>query len=219
MVNLIIVGTGAVAAEITSFMATAQYKWNDEDIQIKGYLEFDEYRYLHKQYKYTAPILGDINSYEVKSDDYFIIANATVSLKKQFAQKLQSNGAKFINLLHPTCIISPTAEIGIGNVLSAGCQIGPLARIGDFNILTSGSVISHDCVVGDFNSFSSVILCGHSIVGNSNSFYIRSTVIPHIKVGDNCTIQAGMMVDKDLPDGTIMYYRFKEKIIAIPKQD
>lgn len=217
MINLIIVGTGAVAAEITSFMATAQYKWNGEDIQIKGYLEFEEYRYLHEQYKYTAPVLGDIDSYEIQPEDFFIIANANISFKKQFANKLQSKGANFINLIHPTCVISPTAEIGVGNVLSMGCQVGPLAKLGNFNILTTGSSISHDCIVGDFNSFSSVIVCGHSTIGNSNSFYIRSTVIPYVKVGDNCTIQAGMMVDKDVPDGTTVFYKFKERIMAIPQ--
>lgn len=219
MINLIIVGTGAVAAEITSFMATAQYKWNGENIHIKGYLEFEEYRYLHARYRYSAPILGDIDTYEIQPEDNFIIANANVLLKKKFAQKLQSEGANFINLIHPTCVISPTAEIGVGNVLSMGCQIGPIAKVGNFNILTTGTSISHDCIVGDYNSFSSVIVCGHSIIGNSNNFYIRSTVIPHVKVGDNCTIQAGMMVDKDVPDGTTVFYKFKERLMAIPQSN
>lgn len=218
MIDLIIVGTGAVAAEITSYMCSAQYKWQGENIQIKGYLEFEEYRYLHTQYGYYAPILGDINTYDIQQNDFFIIANANAELKKKFAIQLLDKGAKFINLIHPTCIISPTAEIGIGNIISPDCHIGPIAKVGDFNTLTTGTMISHDCIVGDYNSFSSVLVCGHSTIGNSNNFYVRSTITPHIIIGNCCTIQAGMVVDKNVPDGTTVFYKYKERILAIPKQ-
>lgn len=218
MINLIIVGTGAVAAEITSFIEGTTYLWDNDIIEIKGYLEFEEYRYLHKEYNYIAPILGDIDSYEILEDDYFIVANANVSLRVDFVDRLNKKGAKFINLIHPTAIISRTAQIGIGNILSPNTQIGPNAKVGDFNILTSYSCISHDCKVGDYNSFSTCIVCGHATIGSRNSFYIRSTVIPKITIGNDCIIQAGMVVDKNTPDNATIFYRFKEKIIAIPKE-
>lgn len=218
MINLIIVGTGAVAAEITSFIEEATYLWNNEIINIKGYLEFEEYRYLHEEYKYTAPILGDIDSYEILENDYFIIANANVKLRADFAFRLKNKGAKFINLIHPTAIVSRTAQIGIGNILSPYTQIGPNAKLGDFNILTSFSCASHDCKIGDYNSFSTCIVCGHASIGNRNSFYIRSTVVPKVTIGDDCIIQAGMVVDKNTPDNATVFYRFKEKTIAIPKE-
>ena len=218
MIYLIIVGTGAVAAEVTSFIEGTNYFYNGESIKIKGYLEFEEYRYLHEEYKYTAPILGDLNYYNIQEDDYFIVANANVTLRTKFVGILKNKGAKFINLIHPTAIISKTAQIGVGNILSPGCQIGPKAIVGDFNIMTSYSCISHDCKIGDFNSFSTCIVCGHAVIGNNNSFYIRSTVVPNVTIGNNCIIQAGMVVDKNSPDNTTIFYRFKEKIIAIPKE-
>lgn len=218
MINLIIVGTGAVAAEVTSFLEGADYNHNGESIQIKGYLEFEEYKYLHEEYGYTAPILGDLNSYSIQKEDYFIVANANVSLRTKFVETLKNRGAKFINIIHPTAIVSKSAQLGIGNILSPGCQIGPKAIVGDFNIMTSYSCISHDCKVGNFNSFSTCIVCGHATIGDNNSFYIRSTVIPNITIGNNCTIQAGMIVDKNTPDNTTVFYRFKEKLMAIPKE-
>ncbi len=72
--------------------------------------------------------------------------------------------------------------------------------------------------MGDYNSFSTCIVCGHAIIGNRNSFFIRSTVIPKISVGNDCTVQAGMVVDKNIPDNATVFYRFKEKTIAIPKE-
>ena len=217
MVNLVIIGTGAVAAELTSGLETAIYTWNSDPIQIKGYLEFEEYRFLHKQYQYKAPILGTIDDYIIEDGDKFIVANADVSLRTQFAEKMRKKGAEFINLIHPSCLVSPTSEMGIGNILSPYCQVGPVAKVGDFNILTSFSCISHDSIVGSFNSFSSCIVCGHCTIGNKNSFYIRSSIIPHITIGDNCIVQAGMTVDKNVPDGTTVFYRYKEKIMAIPQ--
>lgn len=217
MINLVIVGTGAVAAEVTGYLETAAYTWKESPIRIKGYLEYAEFRYLHRLYRYTAPILGSIDDYEIAEGDYFIIANADVRLRLAFLGKLKEMGAEFINLIHPTCIIAPTAEMGIGNILSPHCQIGPLARVGDFNIMTSGTMISHDCVVGHLNSFSSVIVCGHVNIGSRNSFFVSSTVIPKITIGDDCTIQAGMVVDKDVPDGTTVFYKYKERIMAIPQ--
>lgn len=217
MVNLIIVGTGAVAAEITNYLETAEYRWEGNLLCIKGYLEYEEYRYLHAQYRFQAPILGTIENYVIEEGDVFIVANASVTLRKQFSDYLKTKGASFINLIHPTCLIASTSGMGIGNILSPYCQIGPLARVGDFNIMTSNTMISHDCKVGDFNSFSTVIVCGHVTIGNENNFYIRSTVIPHITIGDRCIIQSGMIVDKNVPDGTTVFYKYKERILAIPQ--
>lgn len=219
MIDLIIVGTGAVAAELTSNMSNAEYLWKGEEIRIKGYLEYEEYRYLHAQYRYDAPILGSIEDYSISDSDFFVIANANTSLRREFAIKLKKRGANFINLIHPSCIISPSSEMGLGNIFSPYCQIGPIAKLGDFNILTSYSCVSHDSIVGSFNSFSSCIVCGHCTIGDNNSFYVSSSIIPHVTIGNRCTIQAGMTVDKDVPDDTTIFYRFKEKVMAIPKND
>ena len=67
------------------------------------------------------------------------------------------------------------------------------------------------------NSFSSVIVCGYCHIGDNNSFWIKSTVVYSVNVGSNCVIQAGMVVDKDVPDGTTVFYKYKERIMAIPK--
>lgn len=78
-------------------------------------------------------------------------------------------------------------------------------------------MISHDCKVGNNNILSTALLCGHVTVGDNNRFGIRSTVIPHIHIGNKTLIQAGMVVDKNVPDEATIFHRFKEKIIAIPQ--
>ena len=60
-------------------------------------------------------------------------------------------------------------------------------------------------------------LAGSVKVGSNNYFGLRSTVIPGVEVGNNNVIQAGMIVDKNVKDDTTVFYRFKEKVMAIPK--
>ncbi len=221
MVELIIVGTGAVAAEQTLNIEQSDYFWAGAKIAIKGYLEFpgygaSKYSGLYAHYGYTQPFLGEIDTYAVQPEDRFIIANGNNALRKQYAEALLGRGARFINLIHPTVQVAPTAKLGIGNIISPFSMIGPKAVAGDFNVLTSYSALSHDCRMGSYNFLSSSIVCGHVKIGDGNELNVRSAVIPDVEIGNGCVVQAGMVVDKNVPDGTTVFHRFKEKVLAIP---
>lgn len=217
--KIIIVGTGAVAAEITSIIEDSKYGEN-ASAEIKGYLEYsyniDNY---YRKYKFVKPILGDIDTYLPMEGDLFVIGVADISFRRKLIGILESKNAQFMNIIHHTAIIARTAHLGKGNIINPNCMIGPNAVLGDFNLLTSGSIISHDCVVGNNNVLSTGLLCGHVALGSDNYFGIRGTVIPHVVIGNNNVIQAGMIVDKDVPNEATVFYRFKEKVIAIPKKD
>ena len=211
---LIIIGTGAVAAEITSLIEEPQHGFA-YGVDIKGYLCLND---VHvKKYEYKKPYLGKVDDYSPKEDDYFIIAIGDNVYRKENANKIIAKSGKIITLIHSSCIIADTAKIGIGNIINPFSMVGPKAEIGNFNVITSQSFISHDCKIGNFNFFSTTGLCGHVEIGNENTFNIKSTVIPHIKIGNRNQIQAGMIVDKNIDDDTTVFHRFKEKVIAIPK--
>lgn len=221
MARLIIVGTGAVAAEQTLNIEQSDYYCEGSKIEIKGYLEFpgytqSQYNYLYAHYQYKKPFLGEIDTYEVQPEDRFIIGNGNNSLRKKFAEMLLKKRAKFVNLIHPTVQVAPTAKLGIGNIISPFSMVGPKAVIGNFNVVTSYSAISHDCKMGDYNFLSSCIVCGHVTIGSNNQLNVRSAVIPDVEIGNDCIVQAGMVVDKNVPDGTTVFHRFKEKVLAIP---
>ncbi|MEG2471573.1 MAG: hypothetical protein RSA75_09950 [Bacteroidales bacterium] len=54
---------------------------------------------------------------------------------------------------------------------------------------------------------------------DDNYFGIRGTTLPNIEIGSKNTIQAGMIVDKNIENESTCFYRFKEKVLAIPKVD
>lgn len=214
MKDIIIIGTGAVASELTMYLRDI------EDVKLKGYLEYDyNLEKYYNAYHYEMPVLGDIDSYVPQENDYFLIGVAHVGFRQKVIATLKSKGARFYTLIHPTALIAKDAVIGEGCTIAPFCIIGPNAHLGDFNILTSYSTISHDCRVGVNNSFSTVIVCGRVKIGNNNTFYVRSTVQPDLNIGDNNTIAAGMLVDTNIGNDTTVFYRFKERVLAIPKVD
>ena len=214
MKNIVIVGTGAVASELTMYIKDIK------DIQLKGYLEYDyNVNKYYNSYHYEMPVLGDVDTYIPVANDFFLIGVSDVRFRQRVISILKTKSAKFYTLIHPTALIASDAVIGLGCTIAPFCVIGPNAYIGDFNLLTSFTAISHDCVLGENNTFSSVIVCGRVKIGNNNTFYIRSTVQPDLRIGNNNTIAAGMIVDTNIQDDSTVFYRFKERFIAMPKYD
>ena len=217
MKNIIIVGTGAVAAELTSYIEDNNLICS-EKINLIGYLEYDyNIESYYKKYKLTKPVLGNIDDFTPKNEQEFLIGFANINFKKIIIDKLLFKKATISNFIHHSAIVANTSEIGKGNVIYPHCIIGPKVTIGDYNTITSYSFISHDCILGNNNFLSTAGLAGRVEVGNNNFFGIRSTVIPSIKIGSNNTIQAGMVIDKNVNNDSTIFYRFKEQITAIHK--
>lgn len=185
MKQLIIVGTGAVAAETTSFIEDSQYS-SSYNVRIKGYLDINDHNML--KYEYRNPYLGEVENYAIETDDYFIVAIGNNNYRKENVDKILQKGDIFINLIHQTCIIANTAKIGIGNIIYPYSIIGPEVQLGDFNVLTSRSTISHDCSVGNYNFFAIASVSGNVNIGNENNFYTQSAVNPKIRIGNKNTI-------------------------------
>ena len=212
--NLIIIGTGAVASELTMYLDDIK------DVTLKGYLEYDyNLEKYYNSYHYEKPVLGDLDTYVPQENDYFLIGVSNNEFRKKIISTIFDKGAKFYTLVHPTAVVSRDAIIGEGCTIAPFCVVGPNTNIGKYNLLTSYTAISHDCILGDNNTFSSVIVCGRVKIGNNNTFYIRSTVQPDLRIGNNNVIAAGMIVDTCLQDNSMVFYRFKERFIAMPKYE
>lgn len=216
--NVILVGSGAVAAELTSYIEDRNKNSENHQMNILGYLEFEENieKYWSK-YKLKKPVLSDIYSYEIKEDDHFIVAIADLGFRKKMINILKSRSGRTIGFIHQSVIISDSAIIGEGSIIYPHCIIGPNVEIGQHNFITSYSFISHDCKVGNNNFFATAGLGGRVIIGDDNFLGIRTTIIPNVNVGSGNMIQAGMVVDKNVDSNTTVFHRFKEKIIAISK--
>ncbi len=124
-----------------------------------------------------------------------------------------------MTLIHPTAIIAKTAIIGNGCILCPYTMVGPNVVLGDFNLMTSQSIISHDSIVGSYNFFATSLICGYSKIGDDNFFGVRATGVSNICIGNRNKIKAGMIIDKNIGDDSTLFYKYKERILAIPKGD
>jgi len=207
--KIIIIGTGALAAECLETINLMK------DISVIGFLDDygSENYYLNKiKYSYESDFLGTVNDYSFVENENVLVAFSATS-KKILFDFLSKKNLNLINLIHPSVSIPRSTFLGFGNIIGQNTVIGPNVRIGCGNIFTAYSFISHDCNVGDFNFFSTAGLAGNVTIGNSNFFGIRSTVIPDRVIGNENTIQAGMIVDRDIKSNSTVFYRYKERII------
>jgi len=221
MRDVIIIGTGAVAAELTSYIEDDNKKVESINrVVLKGYIDYDyNIDSYWKNYNLKGPVINDIDSYVPKENEEVIIGISDISFRNQMIELLIQKNAKIGSFIHSSVIIADNVQLGIGNIIYPFCIIGPNTTIGNYNMITSYSFISHDCKIGNGNFLSTAGIAGRIVVGNNNFFGIRSTVIPNIKIGDDNTIQAGMVVDKSIKDNTTVFYRYKEQIFAIAKDN
>ena len=214
--KIIIVGAGGHAAEIDEYIQYSQKKTGIQKLKVTGFI--DDNPDTYKKYQLSAPFLGDILHHEVQVDCNYIIGIANLAYRRKIVQALQVKGTKFIGFIHCDAYVSPSAKIGVGTVLAPNVNIGPNVQIGDFTLLNARCSMGHDSQIGHYNFISpNVCFSGGTVVGDENLFGINSATIPGIKVGNQNKIAAGMVLDKNVGNESVVFHRFKEKVIAIPK--
>jgi sugar O-acyltransferase (sialic acid O-acetyltransferase NeuD family) len=214
MNNIIVIGAGGHAAEISDYLE--RIISIDQSINLLGFL--DDNLGSYNQYQFNAPYLGTIKEHQIRPDVSYIIGIAAIHTRKQIINHFVNNGAHFTSLIHPSAYISPSASVGKGVIIAPYANIGPKVIIGDFNLLNARCSIGHDSILGTNNFVTpNVSFSGNTCIGDDNLFGINSATIPGISIGSRNTIAAGMVLDRSIADDTTVFFRHKEKIIAIPK--
>lgn len=213
MKEVIIIGAGGHAAEIDEYI---RFGSKDSEISVVGFIDDNENSY--KKYQFSAPYLGSIREHAVTLERYYIIGIANLAYRKPIVDKFLAEGGRFLTFVHALAYVSPSAITGQGVVVAPYVNIGPNVVIGDFTLLNARASIGHDSVIGAHNFISpNVSFSGNTRVGNENLFGLNSATIPGVCIGSWNKVAAGMVVDRDVADNSVIFYRFKEKVIAIPK--
>ena len=137
-----------------------------------------------------------IHSAENCSPTIISIGNNTV--RQKIANQLNCD---FATAIHPSAIISPSAQIAEGSVVMQGAIVQADAQIGKHCIINTGATVDHECVIGDYAHISpNATLCGNVHVGEGTQIGAGSVVVPNVKIGKWSLICAGSVVTKDIPD-------------------
>ena len=132
-----------------------------------------------------------------------IISIGNNRIRKMIAQRLET---RFEKAVHPSAIMSPSANVGDGTVVMQGAIVQACAEIGKHCIVNTGASVDHECVLEDYVHVSPhSTLCGNVHVGEGSWIGAGTTVIPGVKIGKWSVIGAGSVVVRDIPDGVVAY--------------
>lgn len=203
MKQIILIGAGGHAAEVVDYINYNNRVFPEKTIEILGFLDINKEAYNH--YEFEKPFLGTAEEHTILKNVEYLFCFGNLKYKKELVEKFTEGGALFLTFIHPTALISPSAKIGKGVLISHNASVGPKVVIGDFNILNSRCTIGHDSQIGDYNFISpQVSVSGNTKIGNSNMFGVNSATIPGVKIGNTNTIGAGSIITKNIADYSLV---------------
>ncbi|GAB5400302.1 MAG: acetyltransferase [Aureisphaera sp.] len=124
-------------------------------------------------------------------------------VRKKLSQKIN---ADFPILMHPSAVVYPSAEIGLGTTIMAQAVIDASVSLGRFCIVNHNATVAHNAVVGDYCHIAiNAAIAGGVTIGEGTLVGAGSVVLPGIKVGVGVVIGAGAVVTKDIPNGATVY--------------
>lgn len=107
------------------------------------------------------------------------------SVRKAKFEQCKKWGYSFENYIHPTVTMPSDLEIGEGNNILENVIIEAGVRIGDANLFFGGCIIGHESIVGNFNTFSlRSVVAGCVQIANNCFLGAASTVKDHVRFED-----------------------------------
>ncbi|RYE53438.1 MAG: acetyltransferase [Sphingobacteriales bacterium] len=157
---------------------------------------FDDNPTIHSLLNYPVQRFTDSGELLGK----FIVSIGNNRIRKDIVSLLKT---EFGVSIHKNATVSSRSVIGEGTVVMGGVVINTDSHIGRHCIVNTNASIDHDCSLEDFVHIApGAILCGDVYVGEGTLLGARAVVIPGIRIGKWCTIGAGSVIIKDIPDFT-----------------
>lgn len=202
MKNLVIIGGEGFAREAHD-LAYYCYGKDNNDLRVKGFLSDNPSNIESMGY---PPVLGKVAAYEPQPDDVFFCAIGNPVHREKTVSTIRDKGGAFINLIHPSAIISPSVELGVGVGIKAFCVLASDVEIGDFTFLQSSVIMGHDVKIGKFcqvNSFS--FFAGYVNVHDRAVINAGARLIQNTVVEEGAVVGMGSVVLNRVRSGTTVF--------------
>jgi sugar O-acyltransferase (sialic acid O-acetyltransferase NeuD family) len=163
---------------------------------------------------------GLFEKYENLNDVHFVFQSYDIKDMKAAIQRKNKLGipdSRYYTFIHPSCMISRSASIGVGSILLAHTVVNPNASLGKFNSVMSGVTIGHDAKIGDYNLIATQAIIANINMGDRNFVGINATTNNKISIGDDCMIGMASNVVHDVPSNTKCFGN-PAKVVSTPKR-
>ena len=157
-----------------------------------------------------APLLGPFGSaMEYPSDCFFVTGiGSTLNFwkNKDIIDSLGIPRERFATIVHPTAVISSSAQIGVGSVIYQNVCITTKALVGDHVLVLPNTVISHDVIIGDHCRITAgVSISGAVTIGKSCYIGSNTSIRNDVTIGDYSLIGMGSVVLEDIAENSVAF--------------
>lgn len=120
-------------------------------------------------------------------------------------EALQRGFRSFATVLDPTAVVSSTARIGEGSIVTASVTVGGEATLGRSTCLNAGTLVGHHAEIGDYASTGpGAVLCGYARLERGAFVGAGAVVGPKVTIGANAVVGLGAAVRRDVPEHTVV---------------
>ncbi|MDR2295487.1 MAG: NeuD/PglB/VioB family sugar acetyltransferase [Clostridiales Family XIII bacterium] len=203
MKDLYIIGAGGFGREVADSVRAINA--HEPKYRIAGFIDDDAS--LWGSVKNDVPVLGGreyLKTLPAAPATRAVIAIADARNKEGIAADLQAF-VTWVNIVHPTAVVSAYSEMGCGNVVQAHAFVSANTRIGDHCMINTKSGLGHDAELRDYVSVMSFCdVTGH--VRLERGVYLGTSVaiIPDVKIGEYAYICGGSVIFKDVKANAVM---------------
>ncbi len=115
-------------------------------------------------------------------------------------EKAESCGIfRWVNLVHPTASISPSASLGVGVFVGPQVSISSNAVVGDFVTIGRNSTFGHDSSIGDYSRLGpAVAIPGLVTLGKNVVVGPGASFVNGVRITDGVLIGAGSVVTRHI---------------------
>ena len=199
--NLVIIGAGGLAREVYDLAYLCF--GHQTNFKVKGFISDGPSNIERMGY---PKVISTVTDYVVEDNDVFFCAVGNVDDRKKTSEIILSKGGEFINLIHPTAIISPSVRIGQGVAVKAFCSLASNVTLGDFVYLQSSVIIGHDVVIESYchvNTFA--FFAGYVHLEKLCTVNAGAKIIQNVLVGTGATVGIGSVVLKRVKPYTSVF--------------
>ena len=152
-----------------------------------------------------------LNGIEILSFDRFgnlqgskniIIAVGEPKTRELLCKKVESCGIMLATLVDPTSLVSGSAQLNDGVIISEFCSVHSNAVIGRNTLVQPFCCIGHDIFIGNNSLLStSVNIGGGSVIGDRVFLGMNCTILQNIEIGSDTIVGMGSVVYRNIVDG------------------
>ncbi|MDW7671919.1 MAG: acetyltransferase [Bacillota bacterium] len=194
MKSLYIIGAGGFSKQVVEIVE----KMNEQQpqYQIEGMIDDDPH--LSGQNILGYPVIGNTQKLvQIASRQPVsaVVAFSVIHTRHMIVS--QFNEIDWVNLVHPSAVISRTLTMGRGNIICAGTIINPDCVIHNHCHINIGCTLGHDVTLKNYVTLmpgchlsGNVSLHQHTTIGTGAS------ILPGLSVGRNTIIGAGAVLTR-----------------------